>query len=73
MPATTFEARFVTQDEKADAPPFFIAGKKLTERGMDQVEFYFSPNPGRTAETAGKDRFRRRTVAPDARPQSPWS
>jgi DNA repair protein RecN (Recombination protein N) len=46
MPETTFEVRFVTQDEKADEPPFFIGGKKLTERGMDQVEFYFSPNPG---------------------------
>ena len=51
MPETTFEARFITQDEKADVPPFFV-GKKLTERGMDQVEFYFSPNPG-AAETAG--------------------
>jgi len=25
---------------------FSPAGKKLTERGVDQVEFYFSPNPG---------------------------
>src|SRR5438552_3641191 len=54
MPETTFEARFVTQDEKADAPPFFIAGKKLTERGMDQVEFYFSPNPGEPAKPLAK-------------------
>jgi len=46
IPETTFEVRFMTHDEKADMPPFFIAGKKLTERGMDQVEFYFSPNPG---------------------------
>jgi DNA repair protein RecN (Recombination protein N) len=46
MPETTFEARFITQDDKLDDPPFFIAGKKLTERGMDHVEFYFSPNPG---------------------------
>ena len=46
MPETTFEVRFMTHDEKADVPPFFIAGKKLTERGMDQAEFYFSPNPG---------------------------
>src|SRR5581483_8719746 len=41
MPETVFEARFLVQEEKADEPPFFIAGKKLTERGMDQVEFYF--------------------------------
>jgi len=46
MPDTTFEVRFVTHDEKSDVQPFFIAGKKLTERGMDQLEFYFSPNPG---------------------------
>jgi DNA repair protein RecN (Recombination protein N) len=46
MPETTFEVRFTTHDEKADVPPFFVGGKKLTERGLDQVEFYFSPNPG---------------------------
>lgn len=46
MADTVFEVHFVNQDEKADVPPFFIAGRKLTERGMDQVEFYFSPNPG---------------------------
>ena len=46
MPETAFEVRFITQDDKSDEPPFFIAGRRLTERGMDQVEFYFSPNPG---------------------------
>jgi DNA repair protein RecN (Recombination protein N) len=54
MAETTFEVRFLTQDEKADAPPFFIAGKRLTERGMDQLEFYFSPNPGEPAKPLGK-------------------
>jgi DNA repair protein RecN (Recombination protein N) len=54
MPETTFEARFHTQDEKADEPPFFIAGRKLSERGMDQVEFYFSPNPGEPAKPLAK-------------------
>jgi DNA repair protein RecN (Recombination protein N) len=54
MPETTFEVRFITQDERADFPPFFIAGKKLTERGMDQVEFYFSPNPGEPAKPLAK-------------------
>ncbi|HXV48231.1 MAG TPA: DNA repair protein RecN [Candidatus Binatia bacterium] len=54
MAETTFEVRFLTQDEKADAPPFFIAGKKLTERGMDQLEFYFSPNPGEPAKPLAK-------------------
>ncbi len=54
MPETTFEARFHTQDEKADEPPFFIAGRKLSERGMDQVEFYFSPNPGEPVKPLAK-------------------
>jgi DNA repair protein RecN (Recombination protein N) len=54
MPETTFEARFVSQDDKPDAPPFFIAGKRLTERGMDQAEFYFSPNPGEPAKPLAK-------------------
>jgi DNA repair protein RecN (Recombination protein N) len=54
MPETTFEARFITQEEKPDAPPFFVAGKKLTKRGMDQVEFYFSPNPGEPAKPLAK-------------------
>ena len=54
MPETTFEARFITQEEKPDAPPFFVAGKKLTERGLDQVEFYFSPNPGEPAKPLAK-------------------
>jgi DNA repair protein RecN (Recombination protein N) len=54
MPETVFEVRFATQDEKTDEPPFFIAGKKLTERGMDQVEFYFSPNPGEPVKPLAK-------------------
>ena len=54
MPETTFEVRFTTQDEKPDEPPFFIAGKKLTERGMDHVEFYFSPNPGEPVKALAK-------------------
>jgi len=54
MPDTTFEVRFVTHDEKSDVQPFFIAGKKLTERGMDQLEFYFSPNPGEPVKPLAK-------------------
>ncbi|HEY6998183.1 MAG TPA: DNA repair protein RecN [Candidatus Binatia bacterium] len=54
MPETTFEVRFMTHDEKADMPPFFVGGKKLTERGMDQVEFYFSPNPGEPPKPLAK-------------------
>jgi DNA repair protein RecN (Recombination protein N) len=54
MADTVFEVRFVSQDEKADVPPFFIGGRKLTERGMDQVEFYFSPNPGEPVKPLAK-------------------
>ena len=54
MPDTTFEIHFVTQDEKEDQPPFFVGGKRLTARGMDQVEFYFSPNPGEPVKPLAK-------------------
>jgi len=54
MADTVFEVRFISQDEKADVPPFFIAGRKLTERGMDQVEFHFSPNPGEPVKPLAK-------------------
>jgi DNA repair protein RecN (Recombination protein N) len=54
MAETRFEVRFLSQEDKADAPPFFIAGKKLTERGMDQLEFHFSPNPGEPVKPLAK-------------------
>ncbi len=54
MAEIAFEVRFASQDDKADAPPFFIAGKRLTERGMDQVEFYFSSNPGEPVKPLAK-------------------
>jgi len=54
MPHATFEVRFITQDEKEDQPPFFIAGSRLTAKGMNQVEFYFSPNPGEPVKPLGK-------------------
>jgi DNA repair protein RecN (Recombination protein N) len=54
MPDTTFEIHFVTQDEKEDQPPFFVGGKRLTALGMDQVEFYFSPNPGEPVKPLAK-------------------
>lgn len=46
MPDTTFEVRFLDASEREDEPPYFIGGKRLGEWGIDQVEFYFSPNPG---------------------------
>ena len=54
MPHATFEVRFITQDEKEDQPPFFIAGSRLRAKGMNQVEFYFSPNPGEPVKPLGK-------------------
>lgn len=54
MAETAFEARFFTAADQPDEPPFFIAGKRLTERGADEVEFYFSPNPGEPAKPLAK-------------------
>jgi DNA repair protein RecN (Recombination protein N) len=54
MEETVFEVRFLTQEDKADAPPFFIGGRKLTDRGMDELEFYFSPNPGEPVKPLAK-------------------
>jgi DNA repair protein RecN (Recombination protein N) len=54
MAQTVFEVRFLTHNDKADEPPFFIAGRRLTERGMDQVEFCFSPNPGEPVKPLAK-------------------
>lgn len=50
MPETAFEVRFVAENDQSDDPPFFISGRRLGERGMDRVEFYFSPNPGEPAK-----------------------
>ena len=46
MPDTIFDVNFVDLPEVEDAPPFVLGGKRLTELGVDQVEFYFSPNRG---------------------------
>jgi DNA repair protein RecN (Recombination protein N) len=46
MRETAFDVRFHDLSEKDDEPPYLIAGKRLTALGSDQVEFYFSPNPG---------------------------
>jgi DNA repair protein RecN (Recombination protein N) len=50
MPQTVFEIRFLEREEKADDPPFYVGGKKITPWGSDEVEFYFSPNPGEPAK-----------------------
>ena len=54
MPETVFEVRFVDLREKEDDPPYLVGGKKLTEQGSDQIEFYFSPNPGEPPKPLAK-------------------
>ena len=46
MPQTEFEVRFLEPEDKEDAPPFHVGGKRISANGVDAVEFYFSPNPG---------------------------
>jgi DNA repair protein RecN (Recombination protein N) len=54
MPDTLFEVRFLGAEQQEDEPPFLVGGKRLTPRGMDQVEFYFSPNPGEPVKPLAK-------------------
>jgi DNA repair protein RecN (Recombination protein N) len=54
MPKTVFEARFLHEEEIQDDPPFLIGGRKMTEDGIDQIEFYFSPNPGEPVKPLAK-------------------
>lgn len=46
MPRTILEVRFLQEEGRRDDPPFLVGGKRMTEKGIDQVEFFFSPNPG---------------------------
>jgi DNA repair protein RecN (Recombination protein N) len=54
MPDTTFEARFLEPAESQDEPPFLVGGKRMSEWGIDQVEFHFSPNPGEPPKPLAK-------------------
>ncbi|HEY2987965.1 MAG TPA: DNA repair protein RecN [Candidatus Binatia bacterium] len=54
MGGTAFEARFLPASEAGASPPFVADGRRLTEQGMDQVEFYFSPNPGEPVKSLAK-------------------
>lgn len=54
MPDTTFEVRFLEPAEREDEPPFLVGGKRMCEWGIDQVEFYFSPNPGEPPKPIAK-------------------
>jgi DNA repair protein RecN (Recombination protein N) len=54
MPKTVFEARFLREEGIQDDPPFLIGGRKMTQEGIDQIEFYFSPNPGEPVKPLAK-------------------
>jgi len=54
MPKTRFEVRFLGEDGKKDEPPFLVGGKTITEKGTDQIEFFFSPNPGEAVKPIAK-------------------
>lgn len=54
MPGTVFEIRFLRVEEEGDDLPFFIGGRRMTRQGIDQVEFYFSPNPGEVPKPLAK-------------------
>ena len=43
---TTFEVRFHHRDAARDDPPFMMGGVRIGDDGIDDPEFYFSPNPG---------------------------
>jgi DNA repair protein RecN (Recombination protein N) len=54
MPETIFEVHFQEATEPEDDPPFHLGARTLTESGMDQIEFYFSPNPGEPPKPLAK-------------------
>lgn len=54
MAGTIFEVHFFGEKEEGDDPPFLVGGRRLTEEGTDQVEFYFSPNPGEAVKPLAK-------------------
>jgi DNA repair protein RecN (Recombination protein N) len=54
MPQTVFEVRFLDQEVKEDEPPFYVGGKRIGPRGIDEIEFHFSPNPGEPPKPVAK-------------------
>jgi DNA repair protein RecN (Recombination protein N) len=46
LPQTDFEVKFLVPDKREDDPPFYVGGQRISPLGIDEVEFYFSPNPG---------------------------
>lgn len=54
MAGTVFETRFLGGENEGNDPPFLVGGRRMTEQGMDRVEFYFSPNPGEGVKPLAK-------------------
>jgi DNA repair protein RecN (Recombination protein N) len=54
MPETTFEVHFLDCGNQEDEPPFLAGGKRISQHGVDQTEFYFSPNPGEPPKPIAK-------------------
>ncbi len=54
MPGTVFEVHFLGEEGVEDDPPFLAGGRRITDFGLDQVEFYFSPNPGEALKPLAK-------------------
>ncbi|HEY3302881.1 MAG TPA: DNA repair protein RecN [Candidatus Binatia bacterium] len=54
MAGTVFDARFLEPGAMGESSPFVADGRILTEQGIDQVEFYFSPNPGEPVKPLAK-------------------
>ncbi|MBI2361032.1 MAG: DNA repair protein RecN [Deltaproteobacteria bacterium] len=54
MPRTIFEVRFLDEEGRRDDPPFLVGGKRMTAKGIDQIEFLFSPNPGEAVKPLAK-------------------
>ena len=46
LPNTTFEVRFHARGDTLDQPPFVMGGRRIGPDGVDDPEFFFSPNPG---------------------------
>lgn len=46
LPNTTFEVRFHARGDTPDQPPFVMGGRRIGPDGVDDPEFFFSPNPG---------------------------
>jgi len=54
MPGVVFEVRFFDRAEIEDEPPFVVGKKTLCAHGVDEVEFFFSPNPGEPPKPLAK-------------------